>query len=119
MRPFVEGVLLRFLNKLKYIYLYTKSFMQKKESLSTEIIEKLSTIQNDLTKIVMELGQLSLRKRDLKSELENVDIVEKSVQTTFDDKNKELNSMLAELEKTYPNGEIDLVEGAVYFESPE
>jgi hypothetical protein len=33
----------------------------------------------------------------------------------FENTNKELNTLLSDLEKQYPNGEIDLVEGTVIF----
>jgi hypothetical protein len=37
------------------------------------------------------------------------------VETEFENTNKELNALLFDLEKKYPNGEIDLVEGNVIF----
>jgi hypothetical protein len=37
------------------------------------------------------------------------------VEVEFENTNKELNTLLSDLEKQYPNGEIDLVEGTVIF----
>ena len=37
------------------------------------------------------------------------------VEFEFEDTNKQLNSLLSDLEKQYPNGEIDLLEGTVIF----
>jgi hypothetical protein len=38
------------------------------------------------------------------------------LESQFDEVNTQLSEVLAELDSQYPNGELDLVEGKVYYE---
>ena len=38
-----------------------------------------------------------------------------NAESEFEDINKQLNSLLSDLEKKYPKGEIDLTEGIIIF----
>jgi uncharacterized coiled-coil DUF342 family protein len=78
------------------------------EKLEVSLVEKLKELNTKKNELIINAGQLHL---DIK-QLNNVISV---VETEFRDTNKELNSLLSDLEKQYPNGEIDLVEGTVIF----
>jgi len=58
--------------------------------------------------LIVNAGQLHLDIKQLNKALLEVD-------TEFENANKELNILLSQLEKQYPNGEIDLVDGTVIF----
>ena len=79
--------------------------IQKLESSLVEKLKELNTRKNEL---IINAGQLHL-------DIKQLNTVLSVVETEFDNTNKELNSLLFDLEKQYPNGEIDLVEGTVIF----
>jgi hypothetical protein len=92
---------------------------QLKESLSVDVLDSIKQKRDEVGNLVMELGQISLRTRELKNELANLDQLKISMENRFDAVNEEVKGILAELEVKYPKGEIDLNEGMVYFESAE
>ena len=87
-----------------------------KEVLSPEILEKLRNSQSEINLIIMDLGQLGLRHRELRAELLKLDQLKISMETKFDELNQSVNLILSDLEKTYPKGEVDLRDGTIRFE---
>lgn len=87
-----------------------------KEVLSPEILEKLRNSQSEINLIIMDLGQLGLRHRELRAELLKLDQLKISMETKFDELNESVNLILSDLEKTYPKGEVDLRDGTIRFE---
>jgi len=92
---------------------------QLKESLSVDVLDSIKQKRDEVSNLVMELGQISLRTRELRNELVKLDQVKISMENRFDEVNEEVKEILTELEVKYPKGEIDLNEGIVYFESAE
>lgn len=92
---------------------------QLKESLSVDVLDSIKQKRDEVANLVMELGQISLRTRELRNELANLDQVKVSMENRFDAVNEEVKAILGELELKYPKGEIDLNEGMVYFESAD
>ena len=92
---------------------------QLKESLNADVLDSIKQKRDEVANLVMELGQISLRTRELRNELANLDQVKMSMESRFDVVNEEVKAILGELELKYPKGEIDLNEGMVYFESAD
>jgi chromosome segregation ATPase len=92
---------------------------QLKESLSTEVLDSIKSKREEMSSLVMEYGQLNLKKRELKSEISKLEQISLIMENRFDEINNEMTDILKELEKTYSKGEIDLAEGVVYYESTE
>ena len=92
---------------------------QKTEKLAEETAEKLRTLHTDINDSVANIGSVYLRMRDLNSEIKKLEELKKSMEDVFDSKNEELTSELKKIEEIYPVGEIDLIEGAITFESAE
>ena len=92
---------------------------QLKESLSADVLDSIKVKRDEVSNLVMELGQISLRTRELRNELANLDQIKMSMENRFDEVNEEVKVILAELEVKYPKGEIDLAEGMIYYESAE
>ena len=78
------------------------------EKLEVSLVEKLRELNTRKNELIVNAGQLHL---DIKQLNTMISVVE----TEFENTNKELNGILSDLEKQYPNGEIDLVEGTVIF----
>jgi hypothetical protein len=92
---------------------------QKIEQLPKETLDKLISYQNQANELILNLGQVHLRIRELKLEIERLESVKAGVETESDKIGLEFNEIIKDLEKTYPKGEIDLKEGVVIFESAE
>jgi DNA repair exonuclease SbcCD ATPase subunit len=78
------------------------------QKLEASLVEKLKELNNKKSELIVNAGQLHLDIKQLKDVLSLVEV-------EFENTAKELNSLLSDLEKEYPNGEIDLVEGTVIF----
>ena len=92
---------------------------QKTEKLEQQIIDTLVLSQNKISDLVVNLGQIHLKQRDLNEELKKIEEIKLSVEDAYDSVNSELNELLRDLEIKYPKGEIDLNEGIVIYESAE
>ena len=93
--------------------------VQKTDNLSQEIVDKLKSMQTNLNLFVASLGQMHLKIRDTKSELTSLQEEQKNIENQFDNLSKEYSAYIGDLEKTYPNGEIDLNTGLITYDSPE
>jgi hypothetical protein len=78
------------------------------EKLEVSLVEKLRELNTKKNELIVNAGQLHLDIKQLNTMLS-------VVESEFENTNKELNGLLSDLEKQYPNGEIDLVEGTVIF----
>ena len=92
---------------------------QLKESLNVDVLNSIKEKRDEVSNLIMELGQVSLRTRELKNELIKLDQLKLSMETRFDEVNEQVKEILTELEVKYPKGEIDLAEGMIYYESAE
>jgi len=79
------------------------------EKLEETIVEKLRELNTRKNELIVNTGQVHL---DVK-ELERVLTI---LESEFQQTNKEMNMILSDFEKKYPNGEIDLLEGIVVYE---
>lgn len=78
------------------------------QTLEVSLVEKLRELNTRKNELIVNVGQLHL-------DIKQLNVMLSVVETEFENTNKELNSLLSDLEKQYPNGEIDLVEGTVIF----
>ena len=78
------------------------------EKLEVSLVEKLRELNTRKNELIIDAGQLHL-------DIKQMNALLSVVETQFESVSKELNGLLSDLEKKYPNGEIDLVEGTVIF----
>ena len=79
------------------------------EKLEVSLVEKLKELNTRKNELIINAGQLHL-------DIKQMNTVLSVVETEFENTNKELNALLFDLEKKYPNGEIDLIEGNVIYQ---
>ena len=79
------------------------------QKLEQSLIEKLKELRNKQTELIVNIGQIHLELKQMNSAMQTIESQYMAV-------SNELNDKLNELEKQYPNGEVDLVEGTVTFE---
>jgi phage shock protein A len=79
------------------------------EKLEESILSKIKELNNRKNELTINAGQLHLDVAELKKVIE-------VVESEYSVANKELNTILADLNQKYPNGEIDLVEGTLIYQ---
>lgn len=92
---------------------------KRSEKLAEETYHKLTNLQSEINDLVVTIGQAHLQIRDAETQLKNFKFSLENLETQFDEKNDELDSVLYLLEKTYPKGEIDLRDGTITYEEAE
>lgn len=88
---------------------------QKEDILDSQIVEKLKGIQEEQNNMVIALGQVAVRKRELQKQIAELEDKENEFGLRIDKSINEMNIELGELDKKYPNGQIDLEKGLIYF----
>ena len=88
---------------------------QKTEALDQSVIDKLKSIQEVQNNMVIALGQVAVRRREIEKQLEELKSKEVEFGVTLDSSMDEMNTELAELDKKYPNGQIDLDAGTIIY----
>lgn len=79
--------------------------IQKLEVTLVEQLKNLSVKKNEIT---IKVGQVHLEMKELTTILS-------TLESEYTSTSNELDSLLAQLQQKYPNGEIDLLEGTVTF----
>jgi len=87
--------------------------MTKTENLDKEILDRLRFLRDETDKIVIFLGQLAVQERTLKKRLHEVEDNQEKYGAMNDKYIFELEEKLAELDKKYKNGQIDLEAGTI------
>lgn len=83
--------------------------VQLTEDTLTSLREGNGEIQN----LVNAFGQIYLRRKELEEELVKLDEGLERAEVDFKSKNDDMRAIVAELEKDYPRGQIDLKEGTI------
>jgi hypothetical protein len=79
------------------------------EKLEESILSKIKELNNRKNELTINAGQLHLDIAELNK-------IISIVETEYGETNKELNSILSDLNTKYPNGEIDLIEGKIIYQ---
>jgi len=88
---------------------------QKTEKLEQSVIDKLKSIQELQNNMVIGLGQVVVRRREIEKQLEELNSKNIEFGNKLDSSIEEMDSELAELDKKYPNGQIDLDAGTIIY----
>jgi hypothetical protein len=88
---------------------------QKTEQLEQSVIDKLKSIQEEQNNMIIALGQSAARKRQLQSQIADIESKEEEYGDRIDKSIADMNVELAELDIKYPNGQIDLEAGTVVY----
>jgi hypothetical protein len=88
---------------------------QKTEQLEQSVIDKLKSIQEEQNNMIIALGQSAVRKRQLQTQIADIESQEKEFGNRIDKSISDMNTELAELDVKYPNGQIDLEAGTVLY----
>ena len=92
---------------------------QKTEKLSEEVLDNLRKSQIRANELVVGLGQIHLKLKNFKIEMGKMMEEQKNMEIEFELNDSKFTTILRDLEKQYPTGELDLNEGVVIYESAE
>ena len=92
---------------------------QKIEKLEQNTLDKIVKYQSDANQLIFELGQLSLQIREIESQLKKINEIKTQSEEKFDNIGLQLENILSDLQRKYPNAELNLEEGVIKFESAE
>jgi hypothetical protein len=92
---------------------------QKTENLPKETLELLINSQTKANELIINLGQIHLRIRDFNNQIAKLEESKLQIELEIDNSSKQFSELIKTLELQYPQGEIDLQEGVVIFESAQ
>lgn len=92
---------------------------QKTEELSKETLELLINSQTRANELILNLGQVHLRIRELNNQIVKLEESKLEIETEIDSSSKQFSELIKALEVQYPQGEVDLNKGIVTYESAE
>ena len=92
---------------------------QKIEKLEQNTLDKIVKYQSDANQLIFELGQLYLQIREIESQLKKINEIKTQSEEKFDNIGLQLENILSDLQRKYPNAELNLEEGVIKFESAE
>jgi hypothetical protein len=78
------------------------------EQLEVSLVENLKTLSAKKNELIVKAGQVHLEIKELTNMLNRID-------AEYLATSNQLDTLIADLQTKYPNGEIDLVEGTVTF----
>lgn len=90
---------------------------QQKEKLPQDTIDFLRNTQTELGQYVFQIGEIALKERELKSDLEKLENLKKETEQKFDLLSLKLENSVQDLQRKYPNGDINLEEGTITYEA--
>lgn len=79
------------------------------EKLEESLVEKLKELRTKQNELIVSIGQVHLELKQMNNAMQ-------SMESQYLTITAELNDKLNDLEKKYPNGEVDLVDGTVIYE---
>jgi Skp family chaperone for outer membrane proteins len=90
--------------------------MERKNAfLGKDIIEKLKRIKKAERDVIFDYGQIALEHKNALIYVEQLENELTEIYNKIQVTQNELDGVLTELEKEYPNGEIDLDKGVIYY----
>lgn len=80
-----------------------------------ETLAKIQEQNAKINDIVNAFGQFYVRRNELEAEMTRLDELQEKADEDFKSANEEMRAHLAELEKEYPRGQVDLREGTITY----
>lgn len=87
--------------------------------LDPAVVQQLNELQARRTSLVTTFGQIYIRRQEIDKELEKLYELETEANTAYTQAGEAIETTLAELRQTYPQGTIDLANGTITYPSAE
>lgn len=79
------------------------------------IVNRIQSANNKINEAVNTFGRIYVRRRELEEELNRLCEFEEKTNEDFKAANEEFRTYLSDLEKDYPNSQLDLVAGTITY----
>lgn len=76
----------------------------------------ITNLQREANQTMLDLGQIHLQIRDFELQIQKMSELRKTLEEKFDKASIGLDNIILDLQKNYPNGELDLNDGTVTYE---
>lgn len=83
--------------------------------LEDSTLNKIKENQAKAGDLSFEVGQIHFKIKDLQREIKKLHEIITENEIEFDKLNNEISEILVQLNEKYPNGELDLKEGVIYY----
>ena len=80
-----------------------------------DTLEQIRQKNGEIQQLINTFGQIYIRRKELEEELSSLENALEKNEEAFKDKNKEIQSIIVELEKDYPRGQLDLQQGTITY----
>ena len=90
---------------------------QLTEKLQKETIDFIKNSQTEISEYVFQMGELTFKIREVTSQLTKLDEIKKEIEEKFDISALKLENAVQDILRKYPNGDINLEEGTITYES--
>lgn len=86
------------------------------EKIPQDKFESITNLQREANQTMLDLGQIHLQIRDFELQIQKMSELRKTLEEKFDKASIGLDNIILDLQKNYPNGELDLNDGTVTYE---
>lgn len=76
----------------------------------------ITNLQREANQTMLDLGQIHLQIRDFELQIKKMTELRQTLEEKFDKASIGLDNIILDLQKNYPNGELDLNDGTVTYE---
>lgn len=87
------------------------------EKLQKETLDFIKNSQTEISEYVFQMGELTFKKREITTQLNKLDEIQKELEEKFDLTALKLENAVQDILRKYPNGDINLDEGTITYES--
>lgn len=87
------------------------------EKLQKETLDFIKNSQTEISEYVFQMGELTFKKREITTQLNKLDEIQKELEEKFDLTALKLENAVQDILRKYPNGDINLEEGTITYES--
>ncbi len=84
--------------------------------LDADVVKTLTDLNEKSAMLISDFGQIYIRKKELKEELEKLDEILAATEAEFKAVNAEVKDVVDALDEKYPQGRINLQEGMIQYQ---
>ena len=84
--------------------------------LDESILESITSLNDKSNKLILDFGQIYLRKKEIEEELIRLDDILEQSEAEFKKINKELKDVVEGLDDKYPQGRLNLADGTIQYQ---
>lgn len=84
--------------------------------LDEDVYEKLKDLTQKSNFTISDFGQIYIRKKEIKDELQRLDEILEKAEESFKDINAQMRNLVDEIEEKYPQSRINMNDGTVQYQ---